>query len=289
MINYRSHSSHSVSKRYRDHKKMKKSKQFPAVFPVLGGLLILFILLPLGTTLFASAPGQVAAALLDPEVNQSIGRTLGAAGLATGLGLLGGLPLAYLLARTRFPGKQIIEGIIDLPVVIPHTAAGIALLMVFGRQGVLGGIFSRIGLLFTDTLPGIVVAMLFVSLPYLVNMSREAFALIDPEMERVAAIDGATPWQAFWYVTLPQAWRGIASGALMMWARGISEFGAVVILAYHPKIVTVLIYERFEGFGLAQALPVAVILILVVLVIFALLRWLVMGDSRAANPFNTFI
>jgi molybdate/tungstate transport system permease protein len=93
-------------------------------------------------------------------------------------------------------------------------------------------------------------------------------------MERVALIDGASAWQAFWLVTLPQAWRGVAGGALMMWARGISEFGAVVILAYHPKIVPVLVYERFEGFGLKTALPVAVLLILAAVIVFGLLRWL---------------
>ena len=160
------------------------------------------------------------------------------------------IPLAYLLARRRFRGKRWVEAVINLPVVIPHTAAGVALLMVFGRRGFLGQWLAPLGVTFTDNLGGIVVAMLFVSLPYLVNLSREAFALVDDELERVALTDGASPWQAFWHVTLPLAWRGVLGGAVMMWARGISEFGAVVILAYHPKIVPVLVYERFEGFGL---------------------------------------
>ena len=91
-------------------------------------------------------------------------------------------------------------------------------------------------------------------------------------------VDGASPWQVFWHVTLPQSWRGILSGAMMMWSRGISEFGAVVILAYHPKIAPVLIYERFEGFGLASALPTAVILVLAALLVFSLLRAVLLRD-----------
>ena len=96
--------------------------------------------------------------------------------------------------------------------------------------------------------------------------------MVDDELERVAMTDGASHWQAFWHVTLPLAWRGVLGGAVMMWARGISEFGAVVILAYHPKIVPVLVYERFEGFGLAAAQPVALLLIIVALVVFIFLR-----------------
>jgi molybdate/tungstate transport system permease protein len=167
--------------------------------------------------------------------------------------------------------------------VVPHTAAGIALLTVFGRQAVLGRWLGIAGLRFTDAIPGIVVAMLFVSLPFLVNTAREAFALVDPELERVAQTEGASRWQAFIYVTLPLAWRGILAGAVMMWGRGISEFGAVVILAYHPRIVPVLVYERFAGFGLRAAQPVAVLLILASLIIFLLLQILLRPRGKAAS------
>ena len=245
---------------------------------MLGGSLVVFVLLPLASTLLGSSAGRLLQALGDPQVLRSIGLTFQASALATGLAFVTGVPLAYLLARYRFRGKRLVEGIIDLPVVIPHTAAGIALLMVFGSQGLLGKWLGLLGIYFTDRLAGIVVAMLFVSLPYLVNMSREAFALIDRELENTALVEGATAWQAFIYVSLPLAWRGVVGGAMMMWARGISEFGAVVILAYHPKIVPVLIYELFQGFGLSVALPVAALLILVVLLVFGLLRWLVLPE-----------
>ncbi len=257
-----------------------KRKPIPTGFITASLLLALFVALPLLVTLFSSTPGELGQALRDPEVARSIGLTFAAAGIATGLGLLGGVPLAYLLARYRFCGKRALQALVDLPVVIPHTAAGVALLMVFGRQGLLGRPLAEVGLVFTDSLGGIVVAMLFVSLPYLVNASRDAFSLVDEEMERVALIDGASAWQAFCLVTLPQAWRGVAGGALMMWARGISEFGAVVILAYHPKIVPVLIYERFEGFGLKTALPVAVLLLLAAVIVFGLLRWLLTPERE---------
>jgi molybdate/tungstate transport system permease protein len=257
-----------------------KHKPVPTGFIAASLLLVLFVTLPLLVTLFSSTPGELGQTLRDPEVARSIGLTFGAAGIATGLGLLGGVPLAYLLARFRFPGKRALQALVDLPIVIPHTAAGVALLMVFGRQGLLGKPLAGLGILFTDSLGGIVVAMMFVSLPYLVNASRDAIALVDAEMERVALLDGASAWQAFWLVTLPQAWRGVVGGALMMWARGISEFGAVVILAYHPKIVPVLVYERFEGFGLKTALPVAVLLILAAVIVFGLLRWLLTPEQE---------
>lgn len=256
----------------------RKSLAFNLIFSIASGLLIVFIVLPLISTLLSSTPAAFLSSFSDPEVLKSIGLTFGAAAIATGLALVTGVPMAYLLARRKFRGKRLLEAIINLPVVIPHTAAGIALLLVFGRRGLLGQWLSPLGITFTDNLAGIVVAMLFVSLPFLVNLSREAFALVDEEMEKVALIDGASQWQAFFHVTLPLAWRGVLGGAVMMWARGISEFGAVVILAYHPKIVPVLVYERFEGFGLDAAQPIALILILVALVVFISLRLALLPD-----------
>jgi len=190
------------------------------------------------------------------------------------------VPLAYLLARRDFPGKRAVEGIIDLPIVFPHTAAGIALLTVYGREGVLGRLLAPLGLTFTDTVAGIVLAMLFVSLPFLVDTAREAFALVDARYEQVARTLGSSPGGAFWRVTLPQAWRGVLAGGVLMWARGISEFGAVVILAYNPKVIPVLVFERFEGFGLDVALPPAVLIVIIAFLVFVVLRAVLLPRRR---------
>jgi len=250
-------------------RELHRPSPFVVGFAVAGALLVLFILLPLVSTLAGTLPSAFALAVSDRQVLTALGVTFSAAVLATMLALLTGVPLAYLLARYEFPGKRWVAGLVNLPVVVPHTAAGIALLMVFGRQGWIGRMTAPLGLRFTDSLPGIVVGMLFVSLPFLVNSAREAFALVDPELERMAETQGASPWQAFCHVTLPLAFRGILAGALLMWGRGVSEFGAVVILAYHPKTMPVLVFERFEGFGLGAAQPLALLLILAALVVFA--------------------
>ncbi len=257
-----------------------KNKAPRKLFSFLGSLILLFICIPLINLLVSSTPQELIDTLTDQQFIRSLTLTFTASAIATGLTLITGLPLAYILARYRFPGKNIVESIIDLPVVIPHTAAGIALLLVFGSRGLFGRAFAAIGFNFIDSLGGIVVAMAFISLPYLVNLSRTAFASVDVEMEQAAYVDGASTFQTLQRVVLPQAWRGIFSGILMMWARGISEFGAVVILAYNPKIIPVLIFEQFQGFGLEAARPVAVLLIIIVLVIFILLRALLVDPKR---------
>jgi molybdate/tungstate transport system permease protein len=247
---------------------------FLAGFTFLGILIVLFILIPLLKVVFLSDKTSLWQALTDSTTINSIALTLYASLITTAVGFVLGVPLAYLLARKNFPGKSILEGLIDLPVVVPHTAAGIALLFVFGRNYLFGKIFNTVGISFVDSLAGIVAAMLFVSVPFLINAATEGFKKVDVRLENVSRTLGASPWQVFQRISFPLAWRNIAGGCLMMWARGISEFGAVVILAYYPIIAPTLIYQRFESYGLSQAIPVAALLIIVCALIFIGMRTL---------------
>lgn len=249
-------------------------RNFRIVIFGLSGILVLIIVIPLARMVVTADPEVLRSTMGDPEVIQSVLLTLRAALWATLGCMLFGIPLAYALARWDFPAKTVIQGVIDLPVMIPHTAAGIALLMVYGSEFFLGKGFARLGISFTGTMAGISLAMAFVSLPFLVNAARDGFLAVDPRLERVARTLGASPWQAFFNVSLALCWRSILSGAIMMWARGIAEFGAVIVLAYHPMVAPVLIWERFENYGLKYASPVAVILILLCLIIFSGMRWL---------------
>jgi len=237
----------------------------------LSGLLLLFLALPIGVILLNTSPALLYETLLDRQVMGSIQVTFASALVALALGLVTGVPLAYVMTRHSFPGKRLIEGLLGLPVIIPHTSAGVALLLTYGARGPVGGPLARLGVYMTDRPAGIVLAMLFVGVPFLVVTAREAIAGIDIDLEHAALVDGATGWQVFTLVTLPLARRGIVAGALLMWARGISEFGAVVLLAYHPRTLAVLIFERFQGFGLAHATPLAALLMLLAIVVFVLL------------------
>lgn len=249
--------------------KSSRSLWFEAIFAILGSCVLLFVLAPLLSMVFATSLGDLSEAAADREVVHSIKLTLAAAFFATAVSALGGIPLAYVLARKRFFGRSILLAVIDLPIIIPHSAAGIALFTVIGRRSLIGRLFGG-GL--TGTLAGISIAMAFVSVPFLVNAAREAFAAVPERLEKAARTLGASRSRVFFTVSLPLAWRGILSGMILMWARGISEFGAVVIIAYHPMTTPVMVFQRFNDFGLRYARSVAVLLILICVTLFVILR-----------------
>ncbi len=234
--------------------------------------LLLFLLGPVAALVVPNAPEALGALAADPELRAALGRTGLAATLATALAALLGTPLAWLLARRPFPGRAVVEAVLDLPLVLPHPVAGLALLLVLGRQRPLGGALLDLGLRVVGSLAGTTLAMLFVSAPLFVSAARASFAAVDEAHELVAGTLGAGPWRRFRRVSLPLARRGLLAGAVVAWARAVSEFGAVVVVAYHPRVASTLAYERFTGYGVAEALPVAAALALVALVPLVALR-----------------
>ena len=249
-----------------------KLSRFNIILILLGGLILLFIISPLLGMFLATSPKQLFETSKDPEVLDSIWLTLRVSFLATIFFAIGAIPLSYFLARTNFKFKKIINGIIDLPIVIPHSAAGIAILGFISRDSVLGKLASSVGLNFVGHPAGIALAMAFVSIPFLINAARDGFENVPERLEKTALNLGASPVRAFFTISLPLAWKNILSGLIMMFARGLSEFGAIVIVAYHPMVTPVMIFERFGAFGLKYARPVSVVFILVCLVFFILLR-----------------
>jgi molybdate/tungstate transport system permease protein len=258
---------------------IKKSLQYlhqrrlTVTFLLIGMVILLFILIPLGKMIFSSNPSVLWNTLLDKEVRDSIWLSIYTALIATAFGILFGVPLAYFLARHSFPGKHLVEALIDVPIVVPHVAAGIALLFVFGKNYLVGKAFGALGITFRDAVPGIVIAMIFVSVPFLINSAKQGFEDVDERLEKVARTLGASPWQTFFKISVPLARRSIFGGTVMMWARSISEFGAVVVLASYPPIASVLVYNRLTAHGLEYALPVASLLIIITIVIFVALRY----------------
>jgi len=244
----------------------------------LGGAVLLFIAAPIAGLFLHASPGSVTATAADPEVRASIWLTLWTSMVATLACSLGAVPLAYVLARKEFPLKNLVTAVIDLPVLIPHSAAGIALLGVLSRRTLAGATAERMGFSFVNHPAGIAAAMAFVSIPFLINAARDGFAAVPAALEEAALSLGASPARVFFTVSLPLARRSVLSGLILMWARGMSEFGAVVIMAYHPRTTPVLIFTRFNEFGMEYVRPLAVLFIGVCLLFFLLLR--IIGDTR---------
>ncbi len=263
---------------------MKRLSYFQLTITLAGALILLFIIAPLAGMFVDTSPVDLFSTATETEVQKSIWLTIWVSLSATLFFALAAIPLAYLLARKSFPFKNLVAGIIDLPVVIPHSAAGIAILGFVSRDSALGKIGSTLGLNFVGHPAGIAIAMAFVSLPFLINAARDGFAAVPVRLEKAALTLGASPARAFFTISLPLAWRSIVSGLILMFARGMSEFGAVIMVAYHPMITPVLIYERFGSFGLKYARPVAVLFIMISLAVFIALRMLARNKEQKSTP-----
>lgn len=177
-----------------------------------------------------------------------------------------GTPLAYLLGRSSFRGKTLVETIVDLPMVLPPAVAGLALLMAFGRRGLLGELLDRqFGITIGFTTTAVVLAQVFVSAPFYVRSARAGFSRYDPEIEEAAAALGASPWRVIWHVTVPLARSSLGAGAVLAWARALGEFGATIMfagsIAGKTQTMPLAVYGRYEAGDLNTALLLSVILV----------------------------
>jgi molybdate transport system permease protein len=197
-----------------------------------------------------------------------------------------GTPIAYYNARHRYRGKRIVETIIDLPIVLPPAVAGIALLLAFGRRGLLGQYLNILGINIAFTTTAVILAQLFVSSPFYIRQATTSFEDVDSEYERAARTLGASRAGTFFRVTVPIALNGLVSGALMTWARALGEFGATLLFAGNLPGVTqtmpLAIYTALES-NLDAAVYLAVILVLISFTVIVTVKVLALREKGAAE------
>lgn len=243
--------------------------------------LVLFLAVPvIGLVARAVFGGGLLAALASPVVLEALRLSLVTTAVSLALTLVFGTPLAYLLARRSFRGSSIVETIIDLPIVLPPSVAGLALLFVFGRRGLVGDALDFFGIVIPFTTVAVILAQTFVAAPFFVRTARTGIAGVDRDIEDAARVDGATELAVFRYVTAALAGPALAAGAVMSWSRALGEFGATIMFAGNvegrTQTLPLVVYSEFGGGDLDASVAAAAILAIAafgVLVSVRFLRW----------------
>ena len=239
------------------------------IFLVCGLLLVFFVLFPVLVIVLQEDPRNIVNIMQEKEVQQAVGLTLLTATLSSIILAVFCIPLAYVVSRVKFYGKPFLLSVLDIPVIIPQSAAGIALLQVFGKNQFIGeSVFKLTGLQFDGTILGIILAQVFVSLPFLFKSALAAFDAVPVSLEQQARILGASSFGAFARVALPLSMRGIFMGTVLAWARAAGEFGAVFFIAPDPLTAPIAVYTRFSSLGLEQSAPLVTAILMFSVVLF---------------------
>jgi molybdate transport system permease protein len=237
---------------------------------IAASLLALFLALPVVTLVARSLlDGSLVTSASASPVLSALGLSLATTAISLVLTVLLGLPLAVVLARGSFRGKWLIEAVVDLPIVLPPAVAGLALLLVLGRRGILAGPLQIAGVEIAFTTIAVIFAQTFVSAPFFVRAARTGIAGVDRETEDAARVDGATERQLFQRITIPLAAGSLAAGIVMSWARSLGEFGATIMfagsIAGRTRTLPLVVYSEFQGGSLDASIAAAAILVLAAL------------------------
>jgi molybdate transport system permease protein len=242
------------------------------IFIIPGAILFAVFAIPLAALIIRSFDSDFFDNALSDQAFHALSLSLVTSSITTLIAAVFGTPLAYMLARWKFKHKLWLEIILDLPIVLPPSVAGLALLVAFGRRGLFGSALSVLGISLPFTTTAVVLAQTFVAAPLYIRSARTGFAQIDVQMEESAHVEGANQWQLFYEVMIPLAARTLISGAILTWTRALGEFGATILFAGNLEGVTqtmpMAIYLGFErNIGVALALSVVLIFVSVILLI----------------------
>jgi len=255
------------------------------IFPSLG--LILLLGLPLLALVWRAIGKDFFSNALSPTSLTALKLSLVTSTSTVLVAIATGTPLAYILARWKFRGKNALELLVDLPVVLPPSVAGLALLIAFGRTGVFGAWLNSIGITLPFTTVAVVMAQTFVSAPLFVGAAREGFAAIDEQIEEAALVEGANEWQVFRFIMAPLAGRAFLAGLILTWTRALGEFGATILFAGNligkTQTMPLAIYLGFET-NLGVAIALSVMLMVVSIVLLGLMRRLERRSNVDTHP-----
>lgn len=246
------------------------------LLPATASAFVLLVAVPILALLLRTLPdGLIGQYLTDPQVVSALRLSLLTTSITLVLAIVFGTPLAYLLARREFPAKQWIDTLIDLPMVLPPAVAGVALLMAFGRRGLVGSWLSGLGIELAFTTGAVILAQAFVAAPFYVRAARAGFAAVDPVLEGVSRTLGLSPLRTFWRVTVPLALPALLGGAVMSWARALGEFGATIMFAGNfvgrTQTMPLAVYQALET-DLNVSLTLSTILVVVSFAVLLLFR-----------------
>jgi molybdate transport system permease protein len=266
------------------HSKLSPVVEWLFILPSL--LLLALLALPVLALLWRAGADGLFLFITQPSAVSALRLSLLTSTFSVLVAIATGTPLAFVLARRKFSGKTVLELLIDLPIVLPPSVAGIALLIAFGRQGVFGAALNSLGITLPFTTTAVVLAQTFVSAPLFVRAARIGFAEIDHQIVEAAYVEGSNEWQLFRFLMFPLAGRAILSGAILAWTRAIGEFGATILFAGNLEGVTqtmpLAIYLGLER-SLNIALALSTVLVFVSFLLLLITRRLENHKDRSAN------
>ncbi|MDG6257682.1 MAG: ABC transporter permease [Methanomicrobiaceae archaeon] len=249
--------------------RLSRSSLFSATFLAISAALVIFMGIVIGGLVLYPSQSQLLASITSPEIFFAIQLSLVTSAVSTALCIIIAVPVAYAMTRFSFPAKSLANVIMNLPLSLPPLVAGVALLIFFGPS-LIGTMLRSSGIDVVFTVTAIIVAQFFVNVPYMIRITRSAFAVINPRYEYVARTLGCSEWSAFRQITLPLAAKGLIAGLVITWSKSIGEFGAVLLLAGATTMKTetlpIAVYLNISTGDLNEAIAASIVLIGIALI-----------------------